>query len=83
MIAKAAGKDIDALALYRAGNEVMVVQLLFREGKLVGSEHYSFSDVVETDEELFSSLLLQLYQHKKPLPEEILLPLEVKSYRRF
>lgn len=75
VIAKAAGKDIDALALYRAGNEVMVMQLLFREGKLVGSEHYSFSDVIETDEELFSSLLLQLYQHKKPLPEEILLPL--------
>ena len=75
VIAKAAGKDIDALALYRAGNEVMVMQLLFREGKLVGSEHYSFSDVIESDEELFSSLLLQLYQHKKPLPEEILLPL--------
>jgi excinuclease ABC subunit C len=76
-VAKAGGKDADALALYRAGEEVMIVQLLFREGKLVGSEHFSFSKVVGLDEELMESFLVQHYRGEEKLPKEILLPFEL------
>lgn len=79
LVAKVNGKNSDALAIYREGEEVMLVQLLFREGKLVGSEHYPFSNILEEDDELYSSFILQHYRHQEGLPEEILLPLPLKD----
>lgn len=79
VVLKPSGKNSDALALYRQGQEVMLVQLLFREGKLVGSEHYSFTNILEDDETLLSSFMLQHYQHEKGLPEEILVPIPLKN----
>jgi excinuclease ABC subunit C len=55
----------------------MLSQLFFREGKLIGSEHYSFTDVVETSEELLSSFMIQYYKDRKTLPTHIIVPLEV------
>lgn len=78
IVAKAEGKDCDAIALHRQGGEVMLAQLFFREGKLIGSEHYSFSEVVEGNEEIYISFLLQYYKERTIRPHEILLPLELK-----
>lgn len=79
LVAKIGGKNTDVLAIHRQAEEVMLIQLLFREGNLVGSEHYSFSKILEEDATLLSSFLLQHYQHKEGLPEEILLPLPLKE----
>jgi excinuclease ABC subunit C len=79
LVVKVNGKNSDALAIYREGEEVMLVQLLFREGKLVGSEHYSFSNILEDEEDLFSSFILQHYQPREGLPDEILLPISLKD----
>lgn len=79
LVVKVSGKNTDALAIYREGEEVMLIQLLFREGKLVGSEHYSFSNILEDEEDLLSSFILQHYTHQKGLPDEILLPLPLKD----
>ncbi|MBX3718819.1 MAG: excinuclease ABC subunit UvrC [Parachlamydiales bacterium] len=79
IVAKVGGKDADAINLYRQGEEVMLAQLLFREGNLVGSEHFSFSSVLEDDEELITSFLLQHYQFQDTLPKEILLPFPLKE----
>ncbi len=76
---KVNGKNSDALAIYREGEEVMLVQLLFREGKLIGSEHYSFSNILEDEEDLFSSFILQHYPHQERPPDEILLPIPLKD----
>lgn len=74
LVTSSSAKDCDALALYRHGPEVIVFVLFFREGNLVGSEHYSFSEVVEEDPELLTSFILQHYKEKQIPPEEILLP---------
>lgn len=74
LVVKVNGKNSDALAIYREGEEVMLMQLLFREGKLVGSEHYSFSNILEEDHELLASFILQHYRHQEGLPDEILIP---------
>jgi excinuclease ABC subunit C len=79
LVVKVNGKNSDVLAIYREGEEVMLVQLFFREGKLVGSEHYSFSNILEDEEDLFSSFILQHYQHREGLPDEILLPIPLKD----
>lgn len=80
IVARTTGKDTDALALYREGSEVMLAQLFFREGKLVGSEHYTFSEAAETNEELMSSFILQYYKDRQDRPEEIVLPFALSPY---
>ncbi|MGE5196475.1 MAG: excinuclease ABC subunit UvrC [Anaerolineae bacterium] len=78
-VVRAASKDCDAISFYRQGHDVMLVQLFFRQGNLVGSEHYSFENVLEEDEELLESFIMQHYKSQADLPEEIVLPLPLKN----
>ncbi len=71
---KIGGKATDAIGLYRSGDEVILAQVIMREGKLVGCEPYSFSNILESDEELLTSFILQHYEKMGPPPEEVLLP---------
>jgi excinuclease ABC subunit C len=80
VVAKIGGKSFDVLALYRQGKEVVLAQLFFKEGHLIGSEHYTFSEVIEEDEEIFASFLLQYYQDKWPKPQEILVPVPLTDH---
>jgi excinuclease ABC subunit C len=66
--------DCDAISFIRKGNYILLVILLFREGKLISSEHYDFSQVLPDHEEFLSSFLMQYYK-EKPVPDEVLLPL--------
>lgn len=68
------GHDADALGFYRQGEAVMLVQLLFRKGKLISSFHFNFENVVEEEEELLASFILQHYEKTIDPPPEILLP---------
>lgn len=68
------GLDVDAIGLYRHGNEVVLAQLVFRGGRLIGSRNYDFANIAEEDSELFSSFLLQHYEGKTEIPPEIFLP---------
>ncbi len=79
IVEKAGTKDSDSIGLFRQGDEVILMQLFVREGKLVGSEHYSFTHALEENEPLISSFLLQYYREKRDLPQEILLPLSLKN----
>lgn len=79
VVERAGGKDSDSLGLFRQADEVILMQLFVREGKLIGSEHYSFYHCLEEDEELLESFLLQYYQKKRDHPEEILLPISLKN----
>lgn len=66
--------DCDAIGLYRQGGELILAQLIFRGGKLIGSQTYRFTNVVQEDDELLESFLIQNYKGKEELPHEILLP---------
>lgn len=71
---KPLGIDSDALAIFRQGDEVILSKLLFRHGKLMGSEQFNFEKILEEDSELLESFILQHYQSKEELPHEILIP---------
>lgn len=71
------GHDVDAIGIYRHGEEVMLVQLLFRGGRLVGSRRFDFDHIGEDDAELLVSFLLQHYETQGDIPPEILLPVAV------
>ena len=74
---KPLGTDIDALAIFRQGDEVILNQLIFRGGKLMGSSHYDFAKIAEEDHELLETFLVQHYQKQDDLPHEILLPVSL------
>lgn len=71
---KPLGTDTDAIGLYREGEDVALAQLIFRGGKLSGSRSYSFNNVIENDDELLQSFLLQHYEGSQDLPKEIVVP---------
>ncbi len=76
---KPLGVDLDALAIFRQGDEVVLNKLLYRNGKLMGSEQFHFENIVEDDHELLESFLLQHYEAKEELPQEILSPVKVNE----
>lgn len=76
---KLTGTDSDVLAVYRQADEVTLCQLIFRQGKLTDSKTYHFSHIAQDDDELLESFLLQHYESVQTLPEEILLPTELKE----
>lgn len=78
---KPLGVDADVLAIFREGDEVLLTQLIFRGGKLLGSKNYDFSSIAEEDDELLESFLLQHYQTHQQPPKEILLPLLPEGYQ--
>lgn len=67
-------KEYDVYHFVREESSCLLVKLLFREGSLVSSESFPFSHLATTDEELFTSFLLQHYE-KTPPAKEILLPI--------
>lgn len=75
------GVNADALAIYRFGEDVILVQLLFRDGRLVGSRHFNFNNIVEDDAELLSSFILQHYEKQADVPTELLLPISLDDLK--
>jgi excinuclease ABC subunit C len=67
-------KRCDVLGIHPIEEAALIVQLFFREGKLTGSQHFYFSPVAGSPEELLSSFILQQYLDHPSPPEEILLP---------
>lgn len=74
-----AAKDCDAIGLYREADAVLIALLLFREGKVIGSEHFSFHRIASNDAEIVESFLLQHYQNAKSVPAEILVPCPINE----
>lgn len=73
------GMDADAIGIYRQGDQVMLVLLNFRGGKLVGSRSFSFEGILEEDHELLASFLLQNYAGHEDMPKEILVPIPLEG----
>lgn len=71
-------KHCDVLGFHREADAVLIAQLLFREGKLIGSEHFSFHLIASNDEEILESFLLQHYKNLPEPPKEILVPIELE-----
>ncbi len=71
--------DRDILGIYREEGEVSLSQMLFRDGKLMGSRNYHFSSVVQENGELLTTFLLQHYGEIEEGPHEILLPCPVED----
>jgi excinuclease ABC subunit C len=76
---KPLGTDADVLGLFRQAEEVVLSQLFVRNGKLMGSRHYDFTNIAQDDSELLESFLVQHYEKLQELPHEILLPVALEE----
>ncbi len=78
-IIRSKGKDCDIFALYHEGTRHIIAKLMYREGRLIGADHFKFIELASTDEEIWESFLLQHYQEKGP--PEVLLPIQLKQQK--
>ena len=71
----------DVFGLARRGGEVEVRVLYVREGRVVGSQGYGFSDVRLDDGAVIGSFLGQFYapEEARPVPKEILTPTDLED----
>lgn len=76
---KAQDKNVDAIGFHREGDKILIVILLFRQGTLIDSISFFFSQMIDETKEILSSFLLQHYTQTPSLPEEILLPISFDS----
>jgi len=77
-IVRSKGKDCDVFALYHEGKYHLISQLICREGRLIGAEQFTFTELASSDEEIWETFLLQHYRQRNKLPPEILLPTSLK-----
>lgn len=76
-IIRSKGKDCDIFALYHKGKHHIISKLIYREGRLIGADHFKFIELASSDEEIWESFLLQHYLEKGP--PEVLIPVELKQ----
>ncbi|KAF3362977.1 UvrABC system protein C [Chlamydiales bacterium STE3] len=76
---KPLGEDADVLAIFRQGDEVILSQLYFRGGRMIGTKNHNFSKIAEDDAELLETFLLQCYSDLSDPPHEIFLPFELQN----
>jgi excinuclease ABC subunit C len=71
--------DRDVFGLVRDGGEVEVQVLHVREGRVIGTQGYGFSNVRVDDGEVMSSFLGQYYGagRERQIPAEVLAPVEI------
>jgi len=75
--------DRDVFGLCRRADEAQLSIMHIREGKLLESSSYAFSRVMISDEEVVSSFINQFYSSGRPIPEEVILPLQIPEKRAF
>lgn len=71
-------KNSDVLGIFRDSFHVMIVKLIFQNGRLTTSEHFSFFEIASTNEEIIETFLLQHYQSHN-IPPEIIIPIKLDN----
>jgi len=75
--------DRDVFGLCRRADEAQLSIMHIREGKLLESSSYAFSRVMISDEEVVSSFINQFYSSGRPIPDEVVLPLQIPEKNAF
>ncbi len=71
--------DRDVLGLHREGGLLQIAVLLLRRGKMVGSRSFGFERQGTPDAEVLSTFCNLFYNAGNPVPDEVLLPVEIEG----
>jgi excinuclease ABC subunit C len=72
-------KNIDAIGIFFENNFFTISQLIFRENRLIGSNHFNFSNKIFEEEKILENFIIQNYTKKDFLPSTILVPINLKN----
>lgn len=75
--------DRDVFGLAREADEAQLSIMHIREGKLLESSTYPFSNVKISKEEVVSSFINQFYSSGRPIPDELIVPTELPERDAF
>ncbi len=73
------GLDQDVFGHYREGDRLTIQLLIIRNGRMEGTEVFSFKDHDVPDEEVYSSFLNLYYQGGQTIPNEVILPVDLED----
>ena len=76
---KPLGINADVFGVYREGGEILLAQLIFRGGRLLGVHHYAFSDIAQDTPDLLVSFFMQHYTAQELIPQNILIPTSLEG----
>ena len=79
-MARPSFKDQDVLGLAQEDGQALILVLLVRGGLVTGSKEY-FIPELPLDGDLLGGFVKQYYAEGRPLPDEMLLPLEIPDQR--
>ena len=79
-MARPSFKDQDVLGLAQESGQALILVLLVRGGLVTGSREYFFPEL-PPDGDLLGAFVKQYYAQGRPLPDEMLLPLEIPDQR--
>ncbi len=72
------GHDRDVLGIARTEQSAIVQVLVVRNGVLIGTDHFFFSETLDrTDEEIITAFIEQFYFTLPQVPQEIIVPVEI------
>ncbi|MBI5547840.1 MAG: excinuclease ABC subunit UvrC [Deltaproteobacteria bacterium] len=71
--------DRDVVGVYREADRLVIYMLYIRGGRLTGGRTFPFAGQEFPSEELISSFVDLYYGQDTPLPDEVLLPLELED----
>ena len=71
--------DQDVFGYFREGDDVDLVVLMMRKGKLVGRRPFSLSGQEFPDEEVLSALVSRYYDRGEQVPAQVLVPLALED----
>lgn len=69
--------DLDAIGLFREAERVVVQVLRITGGVLIGSQTYPMKKTALPDDEVLDGFLGAYYDGSRPIPEQVLLPVEL------
>jgi excinuclease ABC subunit C len=69
--------DEDTLGIYREGSKLVVTCLMMRGGKVIGCDSFEFQGVLQDDENVLCSFILQRYADKVDPPAVVVVPMDI------
>ncbi len=79
-MARPSFKDQDVVGLAQGNGQALILVLVVRGGLVTGSREYLFPEL-PPDGDLLGAFVKQYYAERRPLPDEMLLPLEIPDQR--
>ncbi|MGD8549309.1 MAG: excinuclease ABC subunit UvrC, partial [Desulfobacterales bacterium] len=72
-------KDRDVIGIAGSNEHSMITLLFIRNGFLLGTRHFNFSEIMSTQEEMIGAFIRQYYEKAPFIPKEVLIPTQLED----